>query len=44
MSVDNCRFVAARLRFALVQFSYFLIRGTARSILKAQHFLRQEFP
>jgi hypothetical protein len=33
----------ARLRFAFVQFSYLLIRGTARSILKAQHFIRQEF-
>ena len=31
----------ARLRFALFQFSCLLIRGTARSILKAQHFIRQ---
>jgi hypothetical protein len=29
-------------RFALVQFSCLLIRGTARSILKAQHFIRQD--
>jgi len=28
-------------RFAVVQFSCLLIRGTARSILKAQHFIRQ---
>ena len=29
-------------RFALVKFSCLLIRGTARSILKAQHFIRQD--
>jgi hypothetical protein len=33
--------VEADFRFALVQFSCLLIRGTARSILKAQHFIRQ---